>query len=127
MIVTAFSSVGQLILFYDKWEEKFNNVVIEAALKSDGTILEKVESKTKRMIMAALESFPSALQWVREQDLEMAKFAVNLDVSVLYFVDPAIMDEELLTLAISIDPDFFTRINGEMTYEQWITLQGQGN
>jgi len=32
------------------------------------------------------------------------------------------MDSELLTLAIETDPDYFTRTEGELTWEQWLEI-----
>ena len=75
------------------------------------------------MVFAAMESFPAAIQWYDYQDLEIAKAAVEADVRVLYFVKQSVMDEELLALALELDPEFFTRTEGEMTWEQWQALQ----
>lgn len=125
MFRTAFSATGQLMLFYPNWESKFHDEVIAVALRQDGTILEKVKDKTKRLVMTALDSFPSALQWVKYQDLEMAHKAVEADPRTLFFVDKAIMDEELLELAVSLDPDYFTRTEGELTWDQWLAIAGQ--
>lgn len=93
-----------------------------ATLGGDGTLLEYIDNKTTSMIMAAIGNFPVAIQWVSYQTISMALFAVELDPRVLFYVDPAIMDEYLLDLAISIDPDYFTRIAGELTWEQWLEL-----
>lgn len=125
MYFTAFGTTGQLILYFDNWETKFSTTIKEEALKQDGTILERVVNKTKRLIMAALSSFPYALQWVTYQDLEMAKTAVNSDVKSLYYVAPTVMDTELLDLVMSIDPGYFTRTEGELTFDEWIALTSQ--
>jgi len=120
--ITSFTLSGQLMLFYDGWEEKFSTEVKVAALTSDGSILEYFKTLTKTYIMAALESFAPALQWVERQDIEMAKAAIETDIRAIFFVDPTIMDEELLNLAYELDPDFFTRTEGELTFEQWTEL-----
>lgn len=122
MFFTAFKTTGQLILYFENWETRFNIDIKEIALMQDGTILSRVQNKTKRLIMAALTSFPYALQWVTYQDLEMAKAAINYDVKSIYYVEPAIMDSELLDLVMSIDPNYFTRTEGELTFEEWIAL-----
>jgi hypothetical protein len=125
MYTTAFQTTGQLILFYPDWEDKFDDTIVASALTQDGTILEKVRDVTKTLVMAALDSFPSALQWVKYQDLEMAYKAVEADPRTLFFVDKNIMDEDLLNLALELDPEYFTRTEGEMTWEQWLEVTGQ--
>ena len=123
MFKTAFESTGQLILFYDNWEKRFSVEIIEVALTEDGTILEKVKNKTKAMVLAAINSFPACIKWYENQDLEIAKAAVEKDVRALYYVKQSVMDEDLLALALKLNHDFFTRTDGEMTWEQWQALQ----
>ncbi len=122
MYSTAFSSNGQLIKFYEDWPNFFSEDVLTATLTGDGTLLENIDNKTNGIIMAALSSFPVALKWVSYQTAEMATFAVEQDPRVLYYVHASAMTEELLEMAISIDPDYFTKIAGELTWEQWLKL-----
>lgn len=115
----AFDSAGQLMLYFDNWEERFSTSVIEAALSGDGSILEKVKNKTIRLSIAAITSYPLALAWVTNQTYDMIKIAIEKDPRTLYFADKSLIDGELLDLALSIDPDFLTLQTGEMTFEQW--------
>ena len=50
MYQTAFKSEGSLILFYPNWNSFFGFDEISAALSQDGTILQHVTSKTKRLM-----------------------------------------------------------------------------
>ena len=125
MYQTAFGTTGQLMLFFPNWEDLFSDDIVSVALTQDGTILQQVRDMTKTLVMAALDSFPSAIQWVKYQDLDMAKKAVQADPKTLFFINRDIMDEELLALAMETDPDYFTRTEGEMTWEQWLEISGQ--
>lgn len=125
MYITAFSAEGVLIRFYTNWNEIFGANEIEASLSQDGTIFEFVKYKSKRLALAAINEYPPAIQWVDDQDLEIAYLAVGLDPRTLYFVDRDIMDSELLSLALELDPEFFTRIEGELTWEEWLNVTGQ--
>jgi hypothetical protein len=122
MYITAFKATGRLILFYPNWNDKFGFPEISGALEQDGTIFDEVRDKTKKLARVAIEQYPPALQWVDFQDLELARLAVGLDPRTIYFVDKDILDSELLTLAVTLDPDFYTRTSGEMTWEQWLDL-----
>jgi len=125
MYKNAFETNGQLILFYDNWTTFFSNDVLTATLANDGTLLEHIENKTAAMITAAINNFPVSIQWVAHQTTAMATLAVEIDPRVLFYVDTSIMDEYLLDLAISIDPDYFTKIAGELTWEQWLEILAQ--
>jgi len=124
MYTTAFEAEGILIRFFPNWNTFFSTELIKSALKQDGSIFEHVTNKSKYLATTAIENFPAALQWVKFQDLELANLAVGLDPRTLYFVDKKIMNSVLLNLALSLDPNFFTRIEGELTWEQWIALTG---
>lgn len=124
MFITAFGSEGRLILFYHRWNIIFNDDIITAALGHDGSILEFVKDKTKSFAMVAIDQFPPAIQWMEHQDIEMARLAINGDPRTLYFVNKDVLDEELLDLAIELDPDYFTRTEGELTWDEWIELTG---
>ena len=54
------------------------------------------------------------------QDIEMANKAVSLDPRTLYFVDKNIMSAALIEMAIKLDPEYFTRTTGVLTWEEWI-------
>jgi len=125
MYVTAFETNGQLILFYEDWSTIFNNTILTATLSKDGTLLEHIENKTSSMITAAINNYPVSIQWVTHQTTEMAILAVEIDPRVLFYVQPEVMDEYLLSLAIEIDPDYFTKIAGELTWEQWLEILAQ--
>lgn len=125
MFVVAFEANGQLILFYDDWTTFFNNTILTATLSNDGTLLEHIENKTSSMITAAINNFPVAIKWVRHQTTAMAITAVEIDPRVLFYVDPSIMDEYLLNLATEINPDYFTKIAGELTWAQWLEISAQ--
>lgn len=122
MYKTSFGVTGQLMLFYPNWEDKFSNEIVAEALKQDGTILQQVKNMVKVLIMASLESFPYAIQWVKYQDLDMAKKAVQGDPKALYFIDKNVMDQDLLNLALELDPLYFSRTEGELTWEQWLEI-----
>lgn len=125
MYITAFGTEGILIRFYANWNDIFNVEEISAALSQDGSIFEFVKYKTKRLALIAINEYPPAIQWTDFQDLEIAHLAVSLDPRTLFFVDRHIMDSELLALALELDPDFFTRTEGELTWEQWLELTQQ--
>lgn len=125
MYSTAFQTTGQLMLFYPNWENFFSTEVKAVALTQDGTILQKVKNMNKKLVLAALDSFPAAIQWVKYQDLEMAYKAVEADPRTLFFIDKSIMDAGLLAMALELDPDYFTRTEGELTWEQWLEITGQ--
>jgi len=125
MYVSAFETNGQLILFYENWDTFFNNTILTATLTNDGTLLEHITNKTSSMITAAINNYPVSIQWVTHQTTEMAILAVEIDPRVLFYVQLSAMDEYLLNLAISIDPDYFTKIAGELTWEQWLEILAQ--
>lgn len=127
MYITAFGATGRLIMFFLDWNDKFSDDVIAAALGQDGTIFEFVKYKTKKLALVAIQQYPAALQWVDFQDTEIATAAVELDPKTLFFVDRDVMDSQLLAMAISLDPAYFTRTEGELTWEQWIELAGLNN
>lgn len=123
MYAAAFKTEGQLILFFPNWNDMFGFDEISAALSQDGTIFEHVKYKTKRLALIAIEEFPRAIMWTMGfQDLEIAKAAIQGDARTIFFVKQEVLDEELLALALFLDPDYFTRIAGEMSWEEWITL-----
>lgn len=122
MLETAFTTEGRLIMFYPEWES-FDYSVIEKALFNDGTIFEFVKNKTKKLALVAIEQYPPALQWtVGLQDLEMAKLAVSKDPRTIFFVEKHILDTDLLDLALSMDPEYFTRELGSFTWTQWLEI-----
>lgn len=122
MYKTSFNVSGQMMLFFPNWETIFHDSVIAVALTQDGSILQQVKDKTKTLVLAALDSFPAALQWVKYQDLEMAYKAVEADPRTIFFVNRDIMDTDLLNKVLELEPDYFTRIEGEMTWEQWLNI-----
>lgn len=122
MYISAFEANGQLIKFYDDWTHFFNNDILTATMSGDGSLLEYIDNKTASMIYAAIDNFPVAIKWVEHQTTEMARLALEIDPRVLYYIHQSVMVEELLDLAISIDPDYFTRIAGELTWTQWLKL-----
>lgn len=127
MFMTAFKAEGRLMLFYHNWNTKFNFDEMAAALSHDGTIFEDIKNKTRRLALVAIEQYPPAIQWTMGalQNLEIAKLAVSLDPRTIFFVEKDILDSELLNLAISMDPDYFERTSGELTWEQWLEIIGQ--
>ena len=54
------------------------------------------------------------------QDIEIANKAVSLDPTTLFFVDKNIMSASLIEMAIKLDPEYFTRTTGVLTWEEWI-------
>jgi len=128
MFQAAFAAEGQLIMFYQNWNSKFNSDEIGAALSQDGTILEYVKNKSKTLALIAIRKYPLAIQWTIEfQDLEIAYTAVNGDPRALFFVRKDVLDAELLKMALTLDPDFYTRAEGEMTWEEWLEITGLGH
>ena len=121
MFVTSFSVEGRLMMFYYNWNARFSNEIIGAALKQDGTIFEFVESKNKLLALIAISQWAPAVQWTKGfQDLELAWAAVTKDPRTIFFIDKNILDAALLNLALSLDPVYFTRKEGEMSFEEWL-------
>lgn len=119
MIQTALGTFGRMIMFFPNWNETRTIDEIATALGQDGSILEFVKNKTKRLAMIAIQSYPLALQWIDFQDKGMIKLALSLDPTALYYVQPELIDEELLNLVLSLDPEYFTRSTGTLTLEEW--------
>lgn len=120
MYMNAFAAAGRLIMFYPDWNEKFNDDIISTALNHDGAIFEFVKYKSKRLALVAIEQYPPAIQWMDFQDIEIANKAVSLDPRTLFFVDKNIMSASLIEMAIKLDPEYFTRTTGVLTWEEWI-------
>ena len=89
-------------------------------LTAYGTIFEFVKYKSKRLALVAIEQYPPAIQWMDFQDIEIANKAVSLDPRTLFFVDKNIMSASLIEMAIKLDPEYFTRTTGVLTWEEWI-------
>lgn len=124
MFITAFRAEGRLMLYYDDWNTRFSSDVIAAALLSDGTIFEQVIKKSKKLALAAIEEFPPALQWVTFQDWEIVEAAINRDPRTIKFVAPELITERLLDLVMEKGREFFDHTQGEMTWEEWLELNG---
>ncbi len=124
MIQTALGTIGRLIMFFPNWNETRTIDEIATALGQDGSIFEFVKNKNKRLATIAIQSYPMALQWIDFQDKGMIKLALSLDPKALYYVDVSLLDEELLDLVLSLDPEFFSRTLGTLTLEEWLQLTG---
>jgi hypothetical protein len=123
MYQIAFKIEGKLMLFYPNWNSKFNSTEIGAALGQDGTIFQLVKNKTKPLALIAIKEYPPAVQWtISFQDLEIARTAVRADPRTLFFIRKDVLDSTLLELALRLDPDYFTRETGEMTWEEWLNI-----
>lgn len=123
MFKLAFGKDGNLILLFENWNSIFSSSIIASALSNKGELLEFVVNKTKPLIIIALNNYPLSIQWVEEQDLELALLA-SKDFRSFYYIQKNVFDFNLMSAVLKIDPNFFTRTT-EITFEQWLEIVNQ--
>jgi len=122
MFKTIFKIYGRLILFFENWNNVLTTTVIATALSNDGTLLEFVEHKLKLLILVALNQYPLAIKWVKDQDIEMAYLATKTDYRPFFYIDKNVFDDTLRLKVLHYDLAFFERKENSISYEDWLLI-----
>jgi hypothetical protein len=119
MFKIVFSETGQLMISFDDWEKRFDDELKLMALSNDGSILKYFNNQTINEVKTAIQSYPYALQWAKIQNEDIILEAINLNPKALYYADRSKITEKILDKVLEIDPDYFKKEKGEMTFEEW--------